>query len=473
MKSEKKRGKIRIMDEKDRIIEELREENRILKELVTALTKRVMELEARLNKNSKNSNKPPSSDGLRKGAPKNSREPSGKPSGGQKGHEGNTREISPSPDTIIELKPNTECDCGGEIVIKAENYTIRQETDIQPIKVITVEYRAYDGFCEKCGKVHKASFPERLGGVVNYGEGIQSILTYLTSYQLLPIKRATELVEDLFGLRVSQGTVVSAGTEAYEKLEGTDSAIKQEIIESGVVCFDESGMRVEGKVQWLHSAGTESATYYRTHPKRGNAAMDDIGILPVFEGTAVHDHLKSYYHYDKCAHSECNQHILRYLKYLYENLGVVWAYEMTCHLLRIKKHVDLSKIFGSDSLELADISDYEIIYREILAKADISKEAPQDERRLARRLAEYEQETLLFMLDFDVPFTNNLAERDIRMPKVKQKISGGFRTSEGAKTFSRIRSFISTCKKKGNNIFDGLKSIFKDEAEAFLYPNSL
>ena len=336
-----------------------------------------------------------------------------------------------------------------------------------------MEYRAYDGFCEKCGKLHKASFPERLGGVVNYGEGIQAILTYLTSYPLIPIKRATELVEDLFGLRVSQGTVVSAGTEAYEKLEGTDSAIKQEIIESGVVCFDESGMRVEGKTQWLHSAGTESATYYRTHPKRGNEAMDDIGILPVFEGTAIHDHLKSYYHYDKCAHGECNQHILRYLKYLYENLGVVWAYEMACHLLRIKKHVDLSKVFGADRLEAADISDYERIYRHILTKANISSEAPQDERRLARRLAEYEQETLMFMLDFDVPFTNNLAERDIRMPKAKQKISGGFRTNEGAKTFTRIRSFISTCKKKGKNIFDGLTSIFKDEAETFLYPNSL
>ncbi len=461
------------MDEKDKIIEALREENRILKELVVSLTKRVSELEARLKKNSRNSSKPPSSDGLRKGAPKNNREPSGKPSGGQKGHEGSTRRISPSPETIIELKPVEECECGGEIVIQTENYTVRQVTDVAPVKVITVEYRAYDGYCEKCGKVHKASFPGGVGGAVNYGGGVQAVLTYLTSYQLIPIKRATELVEDLFGLKVSQGTVVSAGTVAYDKLEDTDSVIKQDVTESDVVCYDESGFRAEGKTRWLHSAGTESATYYRIHGKRGKEAMDEIGILPVFEGTAIHDHFKSYYHYDKCAHGECNQHILRSLKYLYEDLGIVWAFEMACHLLQIKKHVDLSKVFGADRLELADTSEYEKTYREILAGADISKDASADERRLAKRLAEYEQETLLFMLDFDVPFTNNLAERDIRMPKAKQKISGGFRTVEGANTFARIRSFISTCKKKGRNVLEGLTATFKGEAKTFLYPDSL
>jgi transposase-like protein len=437
---------------------------------VAALTKRVSELEARQKKNSKNSNKPPSSDGLGKGAPKNSREPSGKASGGQKGHEGKTKELSPSPDTVIELKPVTECGCGGEIVVKTEKYAIRQVTDIEPAKVVTVEYRAYDGFCEKCGKLHKASFPAGVGGTVNYGEGVQAILTYLTTYQLIPVKRAAELVEDMFGLKVSQGTVVSAGTEAYGNLEETEAAIKQEIIESDVAGFDESGMRVEGKTHWLHSAGTESATCYGIHPKRGKAAMDEIGILPVFEGAAIHDHFKSYYHYDRCVHGECCQHILRALKYLYENLGIVWAFKMAGHLLRIKKHVDLSKVFGADRLEQADISEYGRLYRDILAESDRSKNAPKDERRLANRLIEYEQETLLFMLDFDVPFTNNLAERDIRMPKAKQKISGGFRTCEGAKSFARIRSFVSTCKKKGKNVFDGLSATFKKDPKAFLYP---
>ncbi len=465
------------MDEKDKIIAELREENRVLKELVAALTAqivelnaRIAELEAKLNKNSGNSNKPPSSDGLKKGAPKNSREPSGKASGGQKGHEGKTKELSPSPDTVIELKPVTECECGGEIIVEDAKYTVRQVTDIQPVKVVTVEYRAHGGTCEKCGKIHKASFPVGVNSTVSYGEHLQAILTYLLTYQLMPIKRSTELMEDLFGLKISQGTVVSAIEEANNKLESTSSVIKQEIIDSDVVHFDESGMRVAGETHWLHSAGTESATYYDIHKKRGRDAMDEIGILPEFRGSAIHDHLKSYYRYDKCAHGECNQHILRPLKFLYEDMGIEWAFDMACHLLRIKKHVDLSKMFGADSLEQADIDEYERVYREILERADRSVKAFVEERRLVNRLITYEQETLLFMLDFDVPFTNNLAERDIRMPKAKQKISGGFRTGHGAKAFARIRSFCSTCKKKGKKVFDGLVAAFKEEGTAFLYP---
>jgi hypothetical protein len=335
---------------------------------------------------------------------------------------------------------------------------------------VTVEYHAHDGICSKCGKIHKASFPDGVESTVSYGENIQTIVTYLTTYQLVPLKRTTELVEDLFGLKISQGTVVSASEEAYDKLEDTEVAIKEEIIESDVVHFDESGMRVEGKTHWLHSAGTESATHYSIHEKRGREAMDAIGILPKFRGTAIHDHWKSYYHYDLCAHGECNEHHLRTLQYLYENLGITWAFEMACLLLRIKKHVDLSKTFGADRLEQEDIDEYERIYREILASADRSKKAPVDERRLANRLTKYEQETLLFMVDFSVPFTNNLGERDIRMPKAKQKISGGFRSKDGANAFARIRGFISTVKKKKKRVFDGLVAVFKKDAKAFLYP---
>jgi len=460
------------MEELQARIAELENQNRILSLLVADLLAKIKELEARLNKTSKNSNNPPSSDGPRKGPPKNSRVPSGKPSGGQPGHSGKTKELSPAPDTVIELKPITECECGGEIILRADNYTVRQVTDIQPVKVITVEYRAQEGICAKCGKLHKASFPENVEGTVSYGENIRTIATYLTNYQLIPLKRTTELLDDLLGLKASQGIVLSSGKEAYEKLEDAEAGIKKELIESDVVHFDESGMRVEGKNHWLHSAGTESATHYAIHKKRGYEAMDAIGILPNFRGTAIHDHWKSYYHYDMCAHGECNEHHLRILKYLYENLGVAWAFEMTCLLLRINEHVDLSKHFGADRLDQEDIEEYERIYREILAGADRSKNAPDDARRMANKLIEYEQETLLFMVDFDVPFTNNLAERDVRMPKAKQKISGGFRTDDGAKEFARIRGYISTVKKKGKRVFDGLVAVFKGDAKAFLYPDT-
>ena len=455
----------------------LEEENKILRDLVAVLTGRIAEqdakiaeLEARLNKNSKNSNKPPSTDGLKKGAPKNSRQPSGRPSGGQLGHIGATKMLNPAPDTVVELRPATKCECGADIIVQTDNYTVRQVTDAQPVKVATVEYHAHDGICSGCGKIHKASFPEGVEGVVSYGEHIRALVTYLTAYQLIPLKRASELVSDLFGVKISQGTIVSAGLEAYEKLEGPESRTKDEIINSDVTHFDETGIRSEGKTQWLHSAGTQSATYYAIHEKRGREAMDEIGILPVFTGTAIHDHWKSYYHYDKCAHGECNQHHLRGLEYLHEDLGEAWACEMKCLLLRIKTHVDLCKLFGADHLEQDDIDEYERIYRAILAGADQSKKAKIESRRMAARLTEYEQETLLFMLDFDVPFTNNLAERDVRMPKAKTKISGCFRSDAGKKAFARTRGYISTVKKKGKNVFDGLVAAFNGNAEEFLYP---
>jgi transposase-like protein len=252
------------------------------------------------------------------------------------------------------------------------------------------------------------------------------------------------MIDDLFGVKISQGVVVSSGQEAYEKLESVESRMKEEVIASDVAHFDETGMRVEGKTQWMHSASTETCTVYSIHEKRGKDAMDEMGVLPKFKGTAIHDHWKSYYNYDQCAHGECNEHHLRHLKYLHEDLGCEWAEKMACLLLRIKRHTDLSKLFGTDRLEQKDIEIYERLYREILneARVDIDQ-VPVESRRMINRLTKYEQETLLFMQDFSVPFTNNLAERDIRMPKVKQKISGGFRSKNGAESFVRIRGYVS------------------------------
>ena len=456
----------------------LKIEHEALKGLVAALTQEIVELKAKLNKNSKNSNKPPSSDGSRKGSPKNSRVPSDKETGGQPGHKGKTKELISSPDTVVELKPKNDCECGGQIIVSNENFTVRQVTDIVIPKTFTVEYRANEGTCETCGRLHKASFPNGVEGVVSYGDNLQAIVTYLTTYQLLPLKRTTELLKDLFGIDMSQGTIVSSTQEAYDSLAETEERTKIEIIESDVAGFDESGMRVAGKNHWLHTASTPTATVYSIHPKRGKEAMDDMGILPHFRGTAIHDHWKSYYHYD-CSHGECNQHHIRQLQYLFEDLNCCWAGEMMCLLLRIKRHVDLTKLFSPkgqeiDSLGNEDVEIYEKMYRDILEEARKTiEETPLDSRRMINRLSKFEQETLLFMYDFEVPFTNNLAERDIRMPKAKQKISGGFRTKKGAKAFARTRGFISTAKKKGKNVMDGITAIFKGDALKFLYPEPL
>jgi transposase len=460
------------MAEMARTIETLLEENKALKNLVASLTAKVAELEARLNKNSKNSNKPPSSDGPRKKIRK-SRVKSDRPSGGQPGHPGITMDLKPSADTVVNLMPSSKCECGGEIIIRFDGFAVRQVTDIEPAKVVTVEYRAHDGICGNCGKPQNASFPEGVAGTASYGGNIQAILAYLNAYQLLPLKRTTELMRDLFGANISQGTVVNSMNEAYESLAGTESRIKEEIIRSDVVHYDESGMRVCGANHWLHVAGTKTGTVYSIHAKRGKDAMDDMGILPRFRGTAIHDHWKSYFRYGLCSHGECNQHILRELAYIFEDLGQDWAGEMICLLLRIKRHIDLTKLFNESETGLAqeETEIYANLYREILSCGEGGKaQAPVGARRMLKRLAKYEDETLLFMYDFDVPFTNNLAERDIRMPKAKQKISGGFRSEDGANAFARVRGFVSTLRKRGKSIYDGLVAVFKGEAEAFLFP---
>jgi transposase len=459
-----------IMDYESLIKENaaLKAENASLREIIAALLARIEELEARLNKNSGNSNKPPSSDGLGKKI-KNSRVKSGKPSGGQPGHTGSTKQLTPVPDKIIRLTPQSMCACGGEILIENDDFIIRQVRDIVPIKLMTVEYRGHKGKCTCCGKEHKAAFPQGVESTISYGEHLQAILTYLNSYQLIPLKRTCELMEDLFGEKVSQGTIINNAKKAYDALSETEARIKAEIIQSNVVGFDESGMRVNGRTHWLHTASTESLTMHTIHKKRGKEAMEAMGILPAFEGTAIHDHWICYYHY-QCAHGECNEHHLRHLKYLHENLREEWAQEMVCLLLRIKRHVDLSRIFGAKELSLDIITEYEGMYRIILEAAGEMDTLHIEAKRMIKRMTKYEQETLLFMYDFDVPFTNNLTERDMRMPKVKQKISGGFRSEDGANAFARIRGYISTVKKRGKSIFEGLTAVFTGEALGFIFP---
>ena len=424
-------------------------------------------LKAQLSKNSNNSSKPPSSDHPGKQV-KNSRIKSGKPSGGQIGHEGKTKQPRPKPDTVVKLEPQTKCDCGGHIIINNDAFLVRQQEDLQPAKVITVEYRAHDGKCGCCGKEYKASFPEGVDGLISYGPNLRGMIAYLNAYQLLPLKRIAEMMKHQYGIEISQGTIVNVMNEAYANLAPVESRLKGEIIRSDIVFFDESGMRVRARLYWIHSASTKECTVYLVHPKRGKDAMDEMGILPVFQGTAIHDHWKSYYHY-LCAHAECNAHHLRHLQWLFESLGCDWAGEMICLLLRIKRHVDLSRAFDADCLPQEAIDEYECVYRKILAVAGKIESPHIESKRMVNRLATYEQESLLFMFDFDVPFTNNLAERDIRMPKLKQKISGGFRSEDGADAFARIRGYVSTAIKRGKSVYDGLIAVFNGDSYDFMF----
>lgn len=452
----------------------------VLENVILALTVKIEELEAKLNKNSKNSSKPPSSDGYVKKANKNTRQKTGRKTGAQKGHEGSTLEFSNDVDKVVELKPQeTTCECGGIIIVDTDQFTVRQIVEAELPKKIVVEYRKFKGICDTCGKIYDQEFPKKVTAPVSYGEQLKATITYLNQNQMIPLARTTEVMEDLFGIKISQGTIINANKEAYNKLEKFEENTMEELLESNVVHFDETGVRINGKLNWLHSASTAACTLYTVHAKRGTEAMKAQGILPKFTGTAMHDHWKSYYHYTQCVHAECNAHILRELKYLYEDLGYLWSFDMASLLLRIKRHVELSKDFESESLDYSDIVQYEKTYNEILTPnllelerkitenslKGINSYKKTESEKMVVRLSEYSLETLAFMYDFNVPFDNNQAERDIRMPKTKQKISGCFRSEEGAKHFARIRGFVSTTKKKGENILKGLVSVFKCSEE--------
>lgn len=473
----------------------LKEESEILKKTVAALTAKVEELEAKSKKNSKNSNEPPSSDGLKKPkATQSLRKKTGRSSGGQKGHPGTSLKLKDHPDEVVVLQVKDACECGGKIQVDEGIIEKRQLTDVEPSKVITIEYRAEEGKCEICGKVHKASFPEGVNATAVYGPGIQAVLAYMTNYQHLPLERAAEFAKEIYGIHISQGTIITASKKVFDKLAEVDPLIKDEVINSDVAGFDESGMRVAGSLHWLHCAATKDAVYYTIHKKRGKEGMDAAGILPNFKGTAIHDHWKAYYKYTDCAHGACNAHHLRHLVFLSDVMGQAWATEMICLLLRIKAHVDYSRLFGANELGREDIEKYEGMFHAIIAcgaeaigiadpycaaasdrNGDSTKKTKHRKKtepeRMLIRLSKYEQETLMFMYDFDVPFDNNIAEASIRMPKLHQKISGCFRTEEGADMFARIRSFIGTAKKKGKNIMEGIRATLDGNGADFLYPS--
>lgn len=429
---------------------------------------RIAELEARLHMNSSNSSKPPSSDGLNKRRV-NSREKGGKPSGGQVGHEGKTLEKVEKPDTIVDNKLPETCECGQCLTDVAPTSKSRQVFDVPKITIQVTEYISYEAVCPGCGKVHKTEFPLNVTQPTQYGPNMLSIMTYLTMFQLLPLERAAQAIHEMTGQAVSEGTLVNAARSFSEMLDEPIEAIKSGVIGANVANFDETGMRSQGKINWLHVACTPTLTHYEVHPKRGKEAAQAIGILPGFRGTAMHDHWKPYYSFEHCTHAECNAHHLRTLKDIAENYHQDWAKEMAGLLIECHREVDKLKADGLNEMpqEIAQkwVERYEgIIERGIAEDALKSpqqlnkKGVPKKSKplQLLTKLREYDIETLAFMFDFAIPFDNNLAERDIRMQKLRQKISGCFRGSDGAKVFCRIRSYLSTARKNGIGVMEAI-----------------
>jgi transposase len=463
-------------DEKDQLILLLWEQNQLLREQVKQLEVRVKELEDRLAKNSSNSSKPPSSDGYHKPSPKSRREKGKRKSGGQKGHAGSTLKRVMKPDIIVDHVALNCGQCGNTLqCAKHFSFDARQVFDIPILKVSVTEHRSHKKCCSHCSFITAGKFPIEASQTLQYGSHIKSLMVYMSQYQLLPYARLREFFSDLFNQSISEGTLVNVNKEMHIKLEKTEEKIKELLINSSKLHADETGCQINKIGHWLHVASTEKLTYYGVHRKRGNEAIEQIGILPTFKGTLIHDHLKLYFNYGN-AHGLCNAHHLRELAFIYERYQCKWAKDMELFLLTTKKRVEDYYQQTETCLPEKEIKRLYNRYKNIVSrgraecpstKKTISTKGVRLKQSPARcflnRLREHGNATLAFMFNPCIPFDNNQAERDIRMTKVRLKISGCFRSEMGAKIFCRVRGFISTMKKRGVGILTSLHNAFTNK----------
>ena len=439
--------------------------------LVAALRAHIAELERRLGLNSSNSGKPPSSDGLKKPARVSSlRERSGKKPGGQKGHKGETLRQVTDPSEVVNHYPPACSMCGVGLDPKTSvGHSARQVFDLpQPQPLVVTEHRAHDCECTGCGAKTRALFPDGVNAPVQYGARITAFVIYLLHYQLLPENRLATLMVDLFGVKVATATIARMSQACAERLHGFVDTVRDLVAGAPVKHMDETGFRIGGKTQWLHVASTALLTFYRVCAKRGSLLANVVGIV-------VHDHWKPYYTIEGVLHALCNAHHLRELKALVEIEKEEWARKMQ-RLLRRACHITNRARERGVTLRPRLIECFERRYDAILAeglafhetqlplvraviKAGGKRRGRAPRRtghNLLLRLAKHKEDTLRFLRNPTVPFTNNQAERDGRMMKLRQKISGGFRSLQGAMDFALIRSFVSTARKQDWNIIDAL-----------------
>ena len=438
----------------------------------------LQELQARLAKTSRNSSKPPSSDGYGKVKRTASLRKSGdKPHGGQPGHDGQTLMASAHPDRTLTHEVSNCAHCQASLQgIEVVGYEERQVFDMPAIRIEVTAHRAQIKVCPACGRANKGAFPAAVTQAVQYGLTVTTWASYFTNQHHMPLERTTEIFADLVQHQVSEATVLKASEQLDRCIAPSTAAVKEMLRDAEVLHVDESGLRVTGKLYWLHVACTESLTSYEVHAKRGQEAMDDAGILGAFRGTAVHDHWKPYLTYDACDHALCNAHHLRELRFIDTQYQQPWANDMAKLLLEIKAAVEATPE-PAMSLAPPELEAFAKRYDAVVQAGFEANPAPlpttegEGKKRgrpkqpppvnLLIRLRDFKNQVLAFMSDFRIPFDNNQGERDIRMVKVKQKVSGGFRTLEGAQRFGRIRGYISTARKNAKNVFEAIRDAFE------------
>lgn len=435
---------------------------------IEQLEKRVHELERQLGQNSNNSSKPPSSDGLRK--PTNLRQAGGK-KGAPKGHNGHTLRFSATPDEIAIHRLSVCNRCAAPLLEEESSvYEVRQVFDLPAPAIWVTEHRVEKQCCATCGLKQQASFPHDVNAPTQYGNGIAAWTTYLHAYQMLPLERIAQLFEDLTGHRPSEATLLSMLNTMHQQLEQPEQAIRTALFRKSLVHSDETGFRVGEKTKWMHTVSTADWTWLAVHDKRGSQAIDELGLLPFYLGDVVHDCLPSYFKRDyHFAHVLCNAHLLRECKGISEHDGHEWS-ERMAELLQ--ESWQLAQASRQDNTPIpqevirAICDHYDGILEEGKTEwatlrpksGSRGKKAKSKAANLGERLILHKQVILRFLWDARIPFDNNQAERDLRMVKVKQKVSGSFRTMDGAKQFARIRSVISTLIKQQKTVLSSLIS---------------
>ena len=466
---------------KDEELQTLREENQTLKALVAELlplkeqlaqaNARIKELEERLAKNSRTSSKPPSSDGLAR-PPRSSRRPSGKLPGGQAGHPGHTLSMVEQPEEEVRHRAQVCSQCGEDrSCVRGTIAERRQVLDVPEIRLQVQEHQIEAIRCPNCESLNLGIFPDWVRAPVQYGPNLQALAVYLHQGQLLPTARTCEALEAICGSQISEATLIQWSELAAERLASTVEHIADLIAASSLQHGDETSIRVYGMLHWLHVNCTRWLTHLAWHWSRGRQAMEEIGIWPREASRGMHDRLASYDAYD-CAHSICGAHLLRDCASVAEQEHQEWATDMYDFLLDLHEACEAWRLRQLPSVPAIERDEWVARYFEILAAGYAAQPPPLTSPNHKGRLKQTKAKNLLDALmaraeqvlamldDLRLPFTNNLAERDLRMAKVQQKISGTFRSASGATAFCRIRSYLSTMQKQGHTMLSSLVAVF-------------
>jgi len=442
---------------------------------VCKLAERMQALEGQLAKNSRNSSKPPSSEGLKKKPSKRGlRKPSGKKSGGQPGHEGHTLKAVAHPDRVQVHRVKQCKNCQAELSqVEASGVEKRQVFDLPVVRLEVTEHQVEIKTCPQCWQANKAEFPAGVTQPVQYGAEIKAQAVCFNQYHHIPLERTCEILSELYDSPFSAGTLIESCEQVAEAVTPVDEQVKEHLTRTeAVVHLDETGGQVEGKLRWLHVSSTEMLTHLEMPDKRGRQAHEAIGILPERTGKVMRDGYRSYEQYPHAQHALCNAHHLRELLFIHAHYQQPWAEKMLELLLEIKQAVECAQHNHLAALSANQLAEFENRYGELIGhglkahppdppiprKRGRVKQSPA--KNLVDHLHQHQRSVLAFMDDFKVPFDNNLAERDLRMVKLKQKVSGCFRSVRGARTFCRIRSYISTARKNGLRVLDALRMAF-------------